>query len=303
MLLNRTYYQAVWDKYQNIETLDLKLNDNFFVLTLKIIIEHYKNKKPVHFNFQCSDNTLRKIGQHLFIELANDIYLNYADLPPSFEVGQRLKRNRDNKYYRVLGIDNNRYTLIEEQRKRFKYTESTKTILPDLTYDSIAKSFVEVDTGISERTINNYINFFKELNNQKTDFLQTHFERKSVFIAPKTFYDLLEVKNKIPTTYFPNPREESNSHETKSIPALPDSIMYFVPKYKVCYDKIIQQQTKVDTIVVYNTEETEIEHIIQDKNRFGFNLIMLTNTSNLNKYNQVPCWNWYKEEIDLINML
>jgi hypothetical protein len=303
MLINRKYYQELWDKYQNIETLSLKFNDNTSVLSLKIILEHFRNKKPLHINFQDSETMLHKIGQQLFIELANHIYLNYADLPPSFELGQRLKRKRDNKYYRVITFKNNQYTLKEEPRKRSEYLEPTNTILPDLTYDSIAKNFVEVDAGISKRTINNYINFFKALNNRKTDFLQTYFERKSIFIAPKSFYDSLEVKNKIPTTYFPNPREESNPHESKSIPALPDSIMYFVPKYNVCYDKILQQGKKIDTVVVYDTEVKELEQIIQDKNRFGFNLIVLTSSTNPIKCSQIPCWNWFKEEIDLVNTL
>lgn len=230
MLLNRKYYQDLWTKYQNIEVLTSKLNDNFSILSLKIILEHHKNKKSIHFNFQNSEPILPKIGLHLFIELANDIYLNHADLP-SFEIGQKLKRISDNKYYRISSINNNRYSLKKEESiKKNKYSEPTNTTLSDLTYDSIAKKFVEVDAGISERTINNNIDFFRELNNQKTDFLQTHFERKSVFIAPKTFYDSLKVKNKIPTTYFPNPREESNTHETKSIPALPDTIYVFRSK-------------------------------------------------------------------------
>jgi hypothetical protein len=75
--------------------------------------------------------------------------------------------------------------------------------------------------------------FFENINGKHVhDFIPTYFERKSVFIDPKTFYDLLEVKNKIPTTYFPNPREEINPQETKSIPALPDSKMCFVRNIK-----------------------------------------------------------------------
>lgn len=79
--------------------------------------------------------------------------------------------------------------------------------------------------------------------------------------------------------------------------------MYFVPKYKVCYDNILLQGKIIDTVVVYNTEETEIEQIIQDKNRFGFNLIVITNTTSPTKCSQVPCWNWFKEEAIIINTL
>jgi hypothetical protein len=303
MFLNKIYYQTLFDKYKKINSLKTDFNDNTSLLSFKIIIEHINLKQNLHINFQNSESTLHKIAQHLFTELANHIYLYHPDLPPNFKIGQKLKRKRDNKYYTVSRITDNKYTLTEVPRKRADYLESTNTTIPGATYDSIAKNFVEVDAGISEKTISNYINFFKTLNNQKTDFLHTHFERKSVFIAPKTFYESLEVKNKIPTTYFPNPREEGNAHEIKSIPALPDSIMYFVPKYKVCYDKVLMKGKKITTVVVYDTEVTELEQIIQDKKRFGFNLIILTNSIEPIRFSQVPCWNWFKEETDLVNTL
>lgn len=302
MLLNRKYYQTLWDKYKNIEMLAAKFDDNVSILTTKIILEKYRCKQPIHFNFQNSAKPLQNIGQHLFIELANDIYLNHADLPTIREE-QLLKRKKDNKYYKVSRVVNNRYILKEAPNKRINNVETSGSAAYTLPYDKIVKTFVEVVAGIAEKTINNYINFFKDLNNREADFLQTHFECKSVFIAPKTFYDSLEVKNKIPTTYFPNPRVEENPHEAKSIPALPDSIMYVVSKYEVCHNAILLPGKKIHTIVVYDNEENEIEQIIQDKNKFGFNLIILTKNVNPTKYNQIPFWNWFKEEFQIINEL
>lgn len=302
MLLNPTYYQDLWHKYKDFNPLYVNFNDNFSTLNFGLIVDRYKNGQPIHINFQCSDAPLSKIGQNLFVELANTIYLNYPDLPPSFEPGQRLKRKFDNKYYRITHVNNSHYTLKEDPRKGSK-SEANNTILPRLTYDAIAKHFVEVAAGISEKTINNYINFFKSINNHKTDFLQTYFERKSVFVAPKLFYDSLEIKNKVPTTYFPNPREDHGVHETKSIPALPDSIMYFVSKYKTCHERILLTGKKIDTVVLFNTDEEELAQIIQDKNRYGFNLIILTHAAVPVKCSQIPCWNWFKEERELINSL
>lgn len=302
MLLNRKYYQELWDKYQNFETLTAKLNDNTSILTIKIILDQYKNKKPVHFNFQKPDNSLKKIGQNLFIELANNIFHNEANFP-QLKIGDRIK----SKNPIWVGTPKPRFlTFIIKRINNDKYIleNSQFSINWERSFSDIVQKFTPITQNAQNDTLTQYTSFFENLNGKQVhDFTPTYFERKSVFIAPKTFYDSLEVKNKIPTTYFPNPREESNPHETKSIPALPDSIMYFVTRYKVCYDKILQQGKKIDTVVVYDTEETELEQIIQDKNRFGFNLIVLTNQAEPIKCSQVPVWNWYKEETDLVNTL
>ncbi len=94
MLLNRKYYQDLWYKYQKIETLTAKLDNNASTLTIKIILDQYKNKKSVHFNFPRSNNCLHNICQNLFIELANDIYCNAADFPP-LKKGDILRDKRN----------------------------------------------------------------------------------------------------------------------------------------------------------------------------------------------------------------
>lgn len=298
MLLNRKYYQDLWDKYRNIETVSSKLNDNISILSCKLITGHCRKKNSLHMNFQGRNSSLHEIGKQLFIELANNIFCHAADFPP-LKKGDILrdKRNyadRRKKYYEILQIENGRYLLRDKKNS----VELNKD------FESVIKTFIPVMQKTQNETITRFASFFENINGKHVhDFIPTYFERKSVFIAPKTFYDLLEVKNKIPTTYFPNPREEINSHETKSIPALPDSIMYFVSRYKVCYDKILLQGKKIDTIVVYDTEETEIEQIIQDKNRFGFNLIVLTNSTEPIKCSQIPYWNWYTEETEIVNTL
>lgn len=302
MLLNKKYYQDLWDKYKNIETHTLKLNDNASNLTVQIILEQNTNKKPIHFNFQCTENSLKGIGKQLFVELANNIFCNYASFPQlnigdkfrskvALRVGAPKPRFLD---FKILSIQNNKYKLWNE---KFSITW-------EKTFAELVEKFIPVTQKAQNGTLTRFILFFEKLNGKQVhDFTPTYFDRKSIFIAPKSFYDSLEVKNKIPTTYFPNPREEGISTETKSIPALPDSIMYFVPKYKVCYEKILLTGKRIDTVVVYDTEETEIGQIIQDKSRFGFNLIVITNKAEPIKCDQVPFWNWYKEETDLVNML
>ena len=301
MLLNKTYYQTLWDKYKGTHIL-CELKNNSSSLTLKIIIEHCRNKQSVHFNIQNDSNILSEVSRQLFIELSNDIFCNAVDFPP-FNDGDKV---RSKKLIRVgkpkpLFLD---FTLKKLPDGRFKLYNKKFELTIEKKFDELVQQFIPLTQNAHNATLKKFTSYFETLNGRQIhDFTPAYFERKSVFIAPKTFYDSLEVKNKIPITYFPNPREESNPHETKSIRALPDSIMYFVPKYKVCYDKIFRQGKKIDTVVVYDTEETEIEQIIQDKNRFGFNLIVITNSTNPIKCSQVPCWNWFKEEIDIINSL
>lgn len=302
ILLNRKYYQDLWDKYQNIETVTTKLNDNSSVLTFKIILEHCRNKKPLHINFQNSKNIFDSIAKQLFIELSNEIFCNAADFP-QLNIGDTVRSKT------AIGVGGPKprfldFKIQSIQKDKYKLWNEKFSFTWEKSFTELVEKFIPVSQRAQNQTLTRFTSFFEKLNGKQVhDFTPAYFERKSVFIAPKTFYDSLEAKNKIPTIYFPNPREESNPHETKSIPALPDAIMYFVTKYKVCYEKILQQGITIDTIVVYDTEETEIEQIIQDKNRFGFNLIVLTNNAEPIKCNQVPCWNWYNEETDLVNTL
>ncbi len=302
MLLNRKYYQDLWDKYQNIETLTAKLNDNSSVLTLKIILEHCRIKKPLHINFQNSDNTLHSIAKELFIELSNEIFCTAADFPP-FNDGDKVKCKKAMRVGKPkpLFLD---FIVKKKASGKFSLYNAKFEITLEKSFDELLQQFIPLTQNAQNETLLKFLSFFEKLNGKQVhDFTPSYFDSKSVFIAPKTFFDSLEVKNKIPTTYFPNPREENNTHEIKSIPALPDAIMYFVTKYKVCYEKILQQGKRIHTIVICDTEETEIEQIIQDKNRFGFNLIILTRQTEPIKCSQVPCWNWYKEETDLVNTL
>ena len=220
MLLNRKYYQELWDKYQNIETLTAKLNDNISILTIKIILDQYKNKKPIHFNFQNPENPLQKIGQNLFIELANNIFHNEANFP-LLKIGDKVK----SKNLIRVGTPMPRFlTFIIKRIKGDKYIleNSQFSINWERSFSDIVQKFTPITQNAQNDTLTQYASFFENLNGKQVhDFTPTYFERKSVFIAPKTFYDSLEVKNKIPTTYFLNPREENNPHETKSIPALP----------------------------------------------------------------------------------
>jgi hypothetical protein len=301
MILNKTYYQSLWDKFQNVQTLSIDRLYNSVDLSVKMILEHYRKNESLHINFQNSKESIFAIARQLFVEFASDIYLNHYDLPDSFVVGDKLKRIRDNQYYEITKADKSQYTLKQVLRKT--KGEVSPAIMPDIDYDKITKGFVKVDSGVSEKTIKNYFDFFTKLSNQSSDFPRSNFDMKSVFISKKPLWDSLGIKNKIPSTYFPNPREESHLTETRSIPALSDCMIYFTPKYEVCYQQLLQKGEKIKTIVIFDTEADKLNQIMQDQLKYKFNVLILSSSNAPTKSQLIPCWNWFKEELEIIDAL
>lgn len=301
MILNTTYYQLLWEKFKNVQILSTERLDNSVHLSIKIILEQYRKKAPLQVNFQNSKESILQIARQLFVELANDIYLNHYDLPNDFCIGDKLKKIKDNQYYEIIRTEKDGYTLRQVLRKG--KGDVSPAIIHGLTYDKLTKGYVKVDLGISEKTIKNYFNFFQELNNESSEFPKTNFEMKSVFISKRSLWDDLNLKGKIPSIYLPNPREESNLSEQKSIPALSDCMIYFTSKYEVCYQKILLKNEKIKTIVVFDTEASAIQQMLQDRMKFGFNIIVLSNSHSPIKNDAIPCWDWFKEELEIVNAL
>src|SRR5699024_4283899 len=205
------------------------------------------------------------------------------------------------EYYVTHKKDNGNYRLIHKPRKSKK--KNSPANIPDITYDRLVKNFIVVDSGVSDKTIKSYLSFFEKLNNKKSEFPKIRFEKKCVFIARKSLWNELSEKSKIPSTYIPNPRDLDDISETRSIPAISDCIVYFTPKYEVCYQNILLEQEDIKTVVVFDTEMDKIEQILQDKARFGFNLIILSNSLKPVKNQKIPCWNWFKEEMEIVNAI
>ena len=80
-------------------------------------------------------------------------------------------------------------------------------------------------------------------------------------------------------------------------------MIYFTPKYEVCYQQLLQKGIKIKTIVIFDTEADKINQIIQDKSKYKFNIIILSNSNSPTKSELVPCWNWFKEELAIIEAL
>lgn len=299
MILNKTYYQSLWDKFQNVQTLSIDRLKNSVDLSVKMILEHYRKNESVHINFQNSKESIIAIAQQLFVELANDIYLNHVDFPTLIDGKTILRDGRKyadgkKKDYLLQGRVGNKYTLFDKKNS----VEIIKS------FDELLKHFTPIEQGVQQKTISNYIKYFEGLNNEsKREFTPTNFEMKSVFISKKPLWDSLDIKNKIPSTYFPNPREESHLTETRSIPALSDCMIYFTPKYEVCYQQLLQKGEEIKTIVIFDTEADKLSQIMQDHLKYKFNVLILSNSNAPTKSQLIPCWNWFKEELEIIDAL
>ena len=195
--------------------------------------------------------------------------------------------------------------LFEEIANNFYVLYDKKNSLrARINYDDLIKRFVPIKQGVQSRTILNYINYFNLLNKGFVhDFTPTKFEQKSVFISKKPLWDSLTDKSKVPSIYLPNPREEYHLSETRSIPALSNCMIYFTPKYEICYQNLLLKNEKLKTIIVFDTEADKIYQMLQDKIRFGFNIIVLSNGYSPLKNPSIPCWNWFKEELNIVNGL
>ncbi|MCK9449817.1 MAG: hypothetical protein M0Q41_12685 [Bacteroidales bacterium] len=300
MILNETYYKNLLERFNEVEHLETSFSTNIIALTVKIILKHFQENKLLHINFQNAKETILEIGKKIFIEFSNDIFLNHCDFP-ILEEGSRLRDKRNyrdgrNHDFIVKKVKNDNYTL-EHVKKKYSITP---------TYDSLIKNFIPIEQRVRKTTLKGYSKFFSDLNKGiKSGFTPTNFEKKIVFIAKKYLWDVLPDRNKIPCIYIPNPRDEDNTLEIKSIRALPDCLTYFTPKYEVCYSNILLKGEKVKTIVVFDTEADKLEQMIADKNRFDFNIIVISNSnlSNLIKHESIPCWNWFKEEFEIVNTL
>jgi hypothetical protein len=302
--LNKAYYQSLIDKYKSVPILKSTLSSNFSSLTLRIILEQTLKNQPIHINCPNNECSLFEVTKQLYIELSNNIFCKYVDFP-TFKVGLKV-RSREKKY----GIEKPmlliwEIKLISGENYKLECIDSKYYGLRmEKTYEELTKEFIPIIQNVRDKTLKKFYLFFDELNSKNIyDFTPTDFMKKSVFIAHKQLWDDLDVKNNIPSIYLPSPREESDHNEVKSIQAISDCIMYITTKYEVCYQQILKQGKKIDTIVLYNTEEEQIHQMLQDKQKYGFNIVILTNYNNPVKNDQIPCWNWFKEEIEIVNSL
>lgn len=178
-----------------------------------------------------------------------------------------------------------------------KENDESHTIIPDCSFDQLKRNYTQIKQNTRNSTLLKIDDFFRNIN--EYGFLPTHFSKKLVLIAGRTIWNNLKNKDRIPSVYLPNTREGEQTIK-KSIEALDDCITYVTPKYDICYEEILIKTIAVDTIIVCNTDLAALSQIIQDQSKHRFNLIILSNESEVPKINNMTLWNWYREEIDLL---
>ena len=301
MTLNEDYYRQLLLRFEPTKSIVNNYTNNSSRLTSKILNNNITNSKPIHINLQGAKNRLEEIGKNLFIELSNNIYLNHYDLPKNYVVGDKIKKVNGGNYYLIASEKNGLFSIIEVLRG--KNSNNSPAQFYGLSYETIVKKYVKVDAGVSDRTIKSYFDFFEKLNSEKSDFPRINFERKIVFISKKTLWDNIFEKSKIPSIYLPNPRDEEHKSEIRTIQALSSCIAYFTPKYDVCYQQLLLKGEQIKTIVVFDTEQEKLQQILLDRQKYKFNLVVLTNSFEAHKNVIIPMWNWYKEELEIIDNL
>jgi hypothetical protein len=285
-VLNSKYYEALLEKYDVVCE-----NNKFSFLVSTMILNNYREQN-VHFNIPSNETIWKEIINRLYTDLAFFVFTKFADFPPLIEGDIVKKKGGTRKdIYKISKFTNNCYTIIG--------CEDASLVLSGIKYDSLVKNYTPITQNSQERTIKKYEDFFKSKNSH--GFLPTNFSKKILFIG-KSVWDKLENKDKIPTTYLPNTREENDHAPKKSIPALTDCIVYVLPKYSACHEQIFQKGIGIDTIVFCGADESSIQQMLQDQNIHKFKAILLSNGQTPISTNLI-CWNWFKEEIDLIEAL
>lgn len=297
MILNEEYYKQLLEKYSGVECIGDNEYDNVVLFSIKMILAYYRKNKPIHINFQGAKDYLFEVGKQLFLEFANDVFLNHYDLP-KLKIGDKLRDMRPyhmdkrQHYFVIKKIDGNKF-IIEETRNK---------AVASVEYDKLVENFIPISR--TSRQLKEYGRFFTNLNGgKKFDFIPTNFRQKVIYISKKALWEALPNRNRIPAKYLPTPNDGNVVIPTTTIHALEDCVAYFAPNYDIAYQHILLKDEKIKTVVIFNTEADKIEQILQDKQRFGFNLIAITNSFNPIKKESIPCWNWFKEEIKIINAL
>lgn len=284
MILNENYYNDLINKYS------IQQDCNKIVsLSTSMILSNYRSSN-VYFNFP-KGYDLNAIINLLYENFAKHIFADFADITDYF-IGDKLKRNgeKGKNLYEIITIENSKYTLK-------KLNDDCNTTIPDISFDKLKCYYTQVKQSTRDSTLHAFNKFFAPIN--PYNFTPQHFSKKIVLIAGQNTWNNLKNKKSIPTIYLPNTREDEQTTR-HSIEAIEDCIAYITPKYAVCYEELFLNGVEIDTLIVCDTDLSSISQIISDKTKYKFNLIILSNESNLSKINGITLWNWQKEEIELL---
>ena len=280
-MLNEDYYKKLLSKYSIPQ--DSKKLVSF---SYSIILKNYREKN-VCFNFPINYEYYDLI-EKLYEYLSKYIFKNFSDFPP--ETIKKVKKiGGSNK----LIFKKDKY----ENEKVFLTNTIDKTFKVVVNYNGFLKKYIPVQKNLHKGALLDIKKYFSGVNDY--GFLPTYFSKKIVLIAGQTIWKNLHDKKFIPSIYLPITREGEHK-QIKSIPALKDCIAYMTCKYETCYEELLNKKVPIDTILLCNANTDCLSQIINDQQKYGFKLIVLSNDDEIYDCNNT-IWKWQKEEISAID--
>jgi len=280
-MLNEEYYKKLLIKYSIPPD-----NKTFLKLSYSIILNNYREKN-VCFDFPINYDYSDLI-EKLYEYLSKYIFKNFSDFPP--ETIKKVKKiGGSNK----LIFKKDKY----ENEKVFLTNTIDKTFKVVVNYNGFLKKYIPVQKNLHKGALLDIKKYFSGVNDY--GFLPTYFSKKIVLIAGQTIWKNLHDKKFISSIYLPITREGEHK-QIKSIPALKDCIAYMTCKYETCYEELLNKKVSIDTILLCNANTDCLSQIINDQQKYGFKLIVLSNDDEIYDCNNT-IWKWQKEEISAID--
>lgn len=309
-ILNTDYYKFLIQTFsKNVEfNSSLLPHTNFSKINLSFIQKVMSKtdgfdiiiKIPKYFY-----EILDEIYSNLYLYLANaQFYENYMN--PEFKLDELVVRKigKKNRKYKVVGINERHITLVEQKKESLKDLNGPAKLYIDRK--NIIKEFVPIKRPLKKGSLNNFLELFSSLNGLdiNDDYFPTKFDSATVFVGSKKMFEKFRnisiqnanLYNSIPCYYINRDGKES---DTLGISPL----LYFVPSYRIAYQQIIQNRTRVCNVVLFDDGFDELQQIINDQSIYGFRIIGICTTPIEKRASSIKYWEWHKEEINLIESL
>lgn len=291
MILNQTYYKNLLNSTTEF-TYPIDTYKTVHLSTY-LILSNY-SKRNIHINIPNIDKYFEQILALLYTKFSVKIFQNYADFPPIVVGSKWIHKTKfeKNKFEITSCIKDN--IVLKDKKKGLSIT--------NISEENLFKNFFPAQNR-NIKPIKEYSDFFKNYSEWFITFgeIPTHFSKKVVFVSNKSIFEKCH-NHYTPTIYYPNKRE-NNQVLIKTIPALDDCLVYFTPKYEVCFEQLLDKGKQIDTVILCDTDLDSIPQILQDQSRYNFKLIIITNKTENFKFNGILSWNWKLEELNLLEQL
>ena len=246
---------------------------------------------------------LDELYSNFYLYVANtQFYDNYDN--PTLTINQKVVEKNGIRVYKIVKFHNGRYDLEEVIKENFQ--NRYPAYLKKRNYENIVSNFRIIRKKMKKDTIHSFLTLFCKLYNldKNSDFIPTEFSSVSIIIGPKLIWESFKVIplengnlwKAIPSEYI---SRDGKKTETISISPL----IYFSSSYQTAYQEVLRKQIKVNNIVLFNDGFDEIQNIISDQFQYGFRILGICTSTIENRNSTIKYWQWYKEEINLLESL